>query len=295
MKKRFYAKKVKKRSNLPKLFIFIVLLIVSFSYTFKNLKINIDDDIIINYILSNNNEILSFENLTSPEFLLNYTFNSSVNLDETVFSEESSDPLIYIYNTHPTEYYAETSFEVFNITPTVITASYMLKEYLEDYGIYSIVETDTTTELIYANDDWTYSNSYDASRILLEDAIEAYPTVEYYIDIHRDAASKETTTTTINDVSCAKLMFVIGAEYETFEKNYELADSINNLLLGISTDFTRGIILKQGEYVDGVYNQDLDENIILVEVGAQYNTVDEVNCAIEYLAESIATVILGDS
>lgn len=291
MKKRFNAKTHKKSKKPLLLFIFVVIVFVSFAFVFKNLSLNLSEDVIINYILYNQDNELSFEDIITPEFLLNYTFNVTFENSETVFEEvENNDPLVYIYNTHPTEYYAETNYEVFNITPTVVTASYILKEYLEDYGIYSIVEEESVTDILNEKS-WSYSYSYDASRILLEKAIEEYDTVEYYIDLHRDAASKSTTTTEINGESCVKYMFVIGKEYVGYEVNYELASKINDGLLEISSDFTRGIILKEGEYVDGVYNQDLSDNSILIEVGAQYNTIDEVNCGMKYLAEVIANVV----
>lgn len=294
MKKRFNAKKPKKSKKHLLLFIFIIIFFIAFSLVLKNLSFNMSDEVIINYILKNEDEVIKFENIFSPEHLLNYTFNSIIDFDFPVFEETNEEtsnvPLVYIYNTHPTEYYAETNYDVFNITPTIVTASYMLKEYLEKQGIYSIVEEKSVTDILISKS-WNYARSYDASRFLVEDAIKKYPTVEYYIDLHRDAASKETTTIQINGESCVRFMFVVGKEYAGYESNYELATYINSKLININERFTRGIILKEGEYVDGVYNQDLSNNSVLIEVGAQYNTIDEVNCGIKYLADILAEII----
>lgn len=293
MKKRFMSKTKKKSKFKLSIFIFIIIFIMSFSFIYKNLSINLSNEVIISYILNNTEDNLDFSKIVSPEFLLNYTFNTEYDFSTPVMNEISSEPLVYIYNTHPTEYYAQTNFEVFNIVPTVVTASYILEEYLESLGINVIVEENSVADYLSENN-MAYSESYDASRVFLTQAIETYPSLEYFIDIHRDAATKETTTTSIDGESCIKLMFVVGKEYDTYEKNYELAQSVNNKILEISSDFSRGISLKEGSGVNGVYNGDVDENVLLVEAGAQYNTIDEVNCGMKYLSEVLYSVIMRE-
>ncbi|MFI3260268.1 MAG: stage II sporulation protein P [bacterium] len=297
MKKRFYAKKRKNSNKYINIFIFIVFFIIAFSYVYTRLNITISDEVIVSYILNNNEDEFNFGNLTSAEFLLNYTFNSNYNFDSLVFNEtkpeNKSDPLVYIYNTHPTEYYAATNYEIFNVTPTVITASYMLKEYLSDYSIPSIVEQRSVTDILTLNA-WSYAYSYDASRIYLEEIIKEYPSIKYFVDLHRDAASKEATTTQIDGESCIKFMFVVGAEYSGYEENLELANLVNSKLININKDFSRGVIKKEGTGVNGIYNQDLSGNLILIEAGAQYNTIDEVNCGMKYISEVLAEVILSE-
>lgn len=293
MKKRFIAKNKNKNHISMYIFLFIVFFIITFCLVTKNLNIDLNNPEIVSYLLNTDEKTFTFESLISAEFLLNYSFN----VDSSIFASSISEtnlkqnPIVYIYNTHPTEYYEKSTFEIFNVTPTVITASYMLQEYLAYYNITAIVETQDVTQILYDNN-WTYSSSYDASRILLLEAIEEYPTVEYYIDIHRDAATYESSTTIIDGESCARLALVVGADYEGYEPTYTLAKNLNEEFNKIDESFGRGVILKSGSTVNGVYNQDLSDNIILLEVGAQYNTIDEVNCAISYFSEILANYIL---
>ena len=44
---------------------------------------------------------------------------------------------------------------------------------------------------------------------------------------------------------------------------------------------------KQGYGVNGVYNQDLNSNVILIEIGGHENNIDEVNNTLELVAISI--------
>lgn len=288
------AKKKKKPKKILLLTVFIIILLIFFIMATKFLKIELKDEQIVKYIF-NNNEI-NFKNYS--KILLNYTFNTEKNfLENTIIEEEkenkNKDPLVYIYNTHPTEYYAKTNFEIFNITPTVITASHILSQYLSEYNIENIVETRNVTDILNTNN-WGYSYSYDASRLLVEDILKKNETVNFFIDIHRDAAEKNITTTEINGESCAKIMLVVGLEHENYEKNLKLSNYINEEILKIDESLSRGVLKKQGAASNGIYNQDLHENLILVELGAQYNTVDEVNCSLKYLSEILKKIILEE-
>ena len=44
---------------------------------------------------------------------------------------------------------------------------------------------------------------------------------------------------------------------------------------------------KSGKWVNGIYNQDFDENVFLIEVGGQYNNIEEVKNSIDVLAKVI--------
>ena len=298
MKKRFKAK-VHKKNKIPLLiFLFLMFFMVSFFYVFNRLNIDINDPKVISYLLNVEDREFNIKSVISPEFLLNYTFNAKNELFTTAMSDNdeknvSGEPLVYIYNTHPTEYYVKSTYEIFNVTPTVITASYILQEYLKNQGIESIVEEGDVTSILREKK-WNYAKSYDASRILLEKALKKYPSIEYVIDIHRDAAKKEVSTTTINNESCARISLVVGKDYPDYTANYEFAKTINNKLKEVDSTFSRGVILKSGANVNGVYNQDLFNNYLLIEVGAQYNTIDEVNCALSYFSELYSGYILGN-
>ena len=89
----------------------------------------------------------------------------------------------------------------------------------------------------------------------------------------------------------AKILFVVGAEHENYEDNYLLAEKLKNLLEKEIPGITRGITKKSGEGVNGIYNQDLSPVSVLIELGGQYNEIEELNNTIEILATAISKYI----
>lgn len=245
-------------------------------------------------------------NLNSTNFLLKYTLGvdtlkeeeEEVNGIEAGYVEDPYDtkvkePILYIYNTHQTEGYQKSNNASYNITPSVLMASYILRESLNDLGIPSMVETNDIAELLRVHS-WKYSYSYVASKILLEDAIKKNPSLVYFIDLHRDSMSYDITTTTIEDKKYAKVLFVIGKDHPNYEKNLEMAEAINDYIKEINPKLTRGISQKGGSGVNGIYNQNISPNAILIELGGQYNTITEINNTLTILADAIYHYVKGE-
>ena len=112
--------------------------------------------------------------------------------------------------------------------------------------------------------------------------------------MHRDSSSKEATTTTIDGQNYAKVLFVVGKEHSEYEKNLNLATSINEMLKEVNPSLSRGIYLKEGPGVNGIYNQDLSNNSLLIELGGQYNSIEEASNTINILANILHKFIIGD-
>jgi stage II sporulation protein P len=51
---------------------------------------------------------------------------------------------------------------------------------------------------------------------------------------------------------------------------------LNSRLNEIYPGISRGILKKSGDNVEGIYNQDIDENIMLIELGGINNNMEEV-------------------
>lgn len=203
-------------------------------------------------------------------------------------------PRIYIYNSHQLENYSNKNLEIYNITPNVMMASYMLKEKLNDLGIGTIVNESNLAEFIRANN-WTHADSYKASRIFVLDAKAKYDTLEYYIDIHRDAIKKEEGTIKIGNKTYAKTLFVVGLENPGYEKNLELANNLHNRINKAFPGLSRGVMKKQGAGVDGVYNQDISNKSMLIEIGGYDNSIEEVMSTTEALSKIMYEYIEGVS
>ena len=222
---------------------------------------------------------------TILEYMIPYTEPNEKNEFHTIKQKKElkEEPLIYIYNTHQTEQYIGNDITP---NPTVLTASYYLKEQLEKLGIKTIVEETNISEIL-KNNNWNYDQSYKASRINLEKIKQTYPSIKIFIDLHRDALKHQQSTTTINEKDYAKVLFVIGKEHENYKKNLEFTETINNILKQKYPEITKGILQKEGPGVNGIYNQDLSENIILLEVGANENTIEEVTNTLDIISQVI--------
>lgn len=203
-----------------------------------------------------------------------------------------TDPLVYIYNTHQLESYNKQIYEDYNITPNVMMASYILRENLNNRNIKTVVETANITDFLNING-WDYSNSYNASRYYLKEAISKYKNLKLIIDLHRDSVKKEYSTISIDGKNYAKVLFVVGLEHKNYKKNLETANKLNNIINKKYPKLSRGIMKKEGKYVNGIYNQDLKENIVLIEFGGTANNVEEVMNTAIALSEVIKEYVEG--
>lgn len=279
MKKRF---KGKHKFRKLKVLSFILVGLASFSVTINVLRKKVtqvlDPSNYIDYLLKAgfNNQI-SKSILKSPLDIENI---SLVNNEEEV---KSNEPLIYIYNTHDEEAYYNSYLNPYNIVPNVKLASYYFQERLKDLGIESVVEKRKIKDVLEENG-WNYRYSYNASRVYLEEVSRNNPSIKYFIDLHRDSVGKDKTTTVINGKSYAKVMFLVGLEHENYQKNLDLATRLNELISQFDSTLSRGIYQKEGPGVNGIYNQDFNSKAILIEVGGQYNTIEEVANTIEVIA-----------
>ena len=252
-------------------------------------------NILVDYSLPKTKKELSYKLLTSKisnykENTLNY-LNKNLRQRKTIpVIKESKDPLIYIYNTHQTEEYETSTILDYSIKPTVTISNYILEEIFNKNKLYTYVEEANIKEILNKNS-WNYSYSYKATRILLEQRKQEYPTLKYFIDIHRDSITKDKTTVIINNKSYAKILFLIGLENPNYQENLLFTEKLNNLINQKYPNLTKGIYKKGGPGVNGVYNQDFSKYLILVEMGGYQNTPIEVLNSSLALAECFMEVI----
>lgn len=311
MRKKF---KARKKINLLKLFFcifFVLLLFLLFKSFILTTKLASSNEEFLNKLLNDSNHYILYKNVNEnpiysfvklitkidikePKSILEkslkyktnnmnisytasddvYSLNSDY-IEDTNKDNNIENPIVYIYNTHQLEEYNKTNLEEYNIKPNVLMASYILREYLNRNSIKTVVETADITDFLNVNG-WNYSKSYNASRYYLDEAIKKYPNLKLIIDLHRDAIEYNASTVTINDKKYAKVLFVVGLDYENYQPNLDLANSLNNLINSKYPGLSRGVLKKSGKNVNGIYNQDLKNNIVLIECGGYQNNIDEV-------------------
>ena len=287
-------------------------MLISTYFTFNILINKIDQKIdmikLVKYLVQEgfNNQIINYSyndplNTSEPLLLIERNLNfklsnkKDINIEETMkeIKEDINEPIIYLYNSHDEEKYTQLLNGAYNIMPNVRIASLILDERLNDLGLNTISEDRSINELLIKYN-WTYKDSYKASRIYLEDTYNNNKSLKYFIDIHRDSMNKDITTIKYDDISYAKLLFVIGKDNKTYQKNLELSTKLSELTNELIPDISRGISIKEGDNVNGIYNQDFNDNVLLIEIGGQDNNIEEISNTINILAESIYKYIKGD-
>lgn len=210
----------------------------------------------------------------------------------------SDAPAILIYHTHALEAYTPTDkypytenggvFRTNDNTRNVVAVGELLAEELRSYG-FNVIH-DTTN-----HEPPKLSTAYERSLQTMEEYKKTYPTIEMFIDLHRDAAGSKTTSDycTIDGERTARIMFVVGTgkgatgtgyrEMPDFESNYALACALTDYLKEIDSGLVREIRVKSGRY-----NQHVSSHCLLAEIGHNMNTLEEALSAVKYLAKAIA-------
>ena len=208
---------------------------------------------------------------------------------ESVFIEQLPE-VVYLYNTFQTDKYKSNYFSSYSINSFVIQASFILQEYLKEYKIGSIVEEGSMVQVL-KEENIPYSNSYAASRILLEKAKEKTPSLKYYFDLQVSDYERDATTVEIDGINYAKILFVVGTDNGNYQENEGFAIRLNTILEEIEPNLSRGVSLRGGVGYQGVYNQDYSGHVLLIQVGGVNNTIDEVNRSLKILAQVLFTYI----
>lgn len=278
--KRIFKSKRNNKINIKKI---LLLLLISFFSSFLLSKIDFFKDDKFIKVLKNTglNKINSVNLNLKGEYLLNVglTTFKDITLTKEVFKEkekEELEPRIYIYNTHQTEEYK--TIENYNLTPTVHTASYILKDMLSDYNIGAIVEdNDLKTDMNKLG--YTYNNAYKVSKYWLENLNRN--DLDLYIDLHRDSINYSLSNVTVDGKDYAKIMLVVGTNYDYID-NMNVAKSIINEIESINPNISRGIFTRKS-----VYNQDFNKFCVLIEVGGPDSTYNSVSNSLSILARAI--------
>lgn len=323
-------KRIKRRIT-KSFFIFIIIYILfslTFYYSLKNSN-KVNNTSFVNFLLKGGNshlvgdyKLVNIVNSTT-KYLFNIDFKNPTTILDTVVTSSNekynhnddysnleqlkkvssymedpnpidvNNPIIYIYNSHQLENYNSDGLDIYGITPNVLMASYLLKEKLNTKGLSTLVEDTNLSEFLTLNN-WTHAQSYKASRIFILDKKNKYPSLKYFVDIHRDSVSKNLTSINIDGKDYARILFVVGLEHDNYANNIKTSEEINKLFDKYYKGLSRGIYKKEGAGVDGIYNQDISSGSILIEVGGVHNNIDEVLNTTEAISNILYYYIKGE-
>ena len=220
-----------------KFILFCLFFLISFYITGSKIL----NTSLINYLIYNEEQISSmkYNNMLKEisKSIVNDVVKETTILDNNIIINKNNssfvnlikkdDYKVYIYNTHDEESYSNKGFELYNTTPTVKLASYMLKDELKNLGINALVEERPVIKEI-KKQGLPYHYSYDISNKYCKEIKEKYPSIIYFIDLHRDGIDKSLSTVTINNKTYAKMMFLLGMKHSSSNKNLDVVTKLNN-------------------------------------------------------------------
>lgn len=179
--------------------------------------------------------------------------------------------------------------EVYHPTTNITDFQEMIKN---QFGLNSIktefLAVDTMDEMKKNNR--AFAEAYDVIRPFLATQLQEKE-YDLIIDLHRDSATRKTTSLTFDNQSYGKLYFVVGEEHPNFKLNKSYSEHLSKHLNELVPGISRGVLVKKGDNVDGIYNQDLSKKMVLIELGGIENTQDEINRTISVLAKASSIVL----
>lgn len=211
---------------------------------------------------------------------------------------DTKDPQVLILHTHTTEGYMTYDAGYYNPgdrdrtknhQKNVCAVGEAIRLTLAQAGIVAI--HDTTV-----HDSPQYSGAYNRSAATAQKILEKHPTIRVVLDVHRDAVMDRGAvvkpTATVAGKQAAQMMLITGTvstdalPHPHWQKNLALSTQLQAALDRVSPDLMRPL-----NTVASRYNQHLSPGWLLVEVGAEGNTVAEAVYAGQILAETLVGLL----
>lgn len=254
---------------------------------------------------------ITLDQIQDYDFLLNNFFvvdgntsaeKSQINADELwgkdmKMTTDSSKPQILIYHTHSQEEFAD-SVEGDTNTSVIGVGEHLAQILRDNYG-YQVLHLTDTFDLV--DGQLERSKAYNYAEPVIQQTLEQNPSIEVVIDLHRDGVDEsKRLVTEIDGKPTAKIMFFNGlsrtkmnGEIDSLpnpyiEDNLAFSFQLEYLAKQCYPNFTRCIYLKGYRY-----NLHVRPKSILLEVGAQTNTVEEAMNAMDPFAKVLNSVLQG--
>ena len=254
---------------------------------------------------------LSPDRLADYDFLLNNfyivdenTDASAANLNAAQFLAEDFslshgplEPQILIYHSHSQETFAD-SREGEESDTIVGVGDYLTSLLTEKYG-YQVMHIKEAFDMMSGELD--RNKAYDYACDYVEKVLEENPSVEVVIDLHRDGVDEDRRLVTeINGKTTAQILFYNGLSYTNTQGQVDYLPNPyipDNLAFSFQLEYQAALYYPdfyRGIYLAGLrYYLHLRKRSLLLEAGAQTNTVQEVKNAMEPFADILNRVLKG--
>lgn len=254
--------------------------------------------------------IYNLEELSDYEYLLSHFYTvepttavTAQDLDaEKLLAEDMTidrtvdGPQILIYHTHSQEGFADSVPG--DPSTTIVGAGEYLAELLRNRG-YKVMHVTSVYDLIDGELD--RSEAYSRAEEEISQILAEHPSIQSVIDLHRDGVAEGTRLVTeLNGKTMARFMFFNGLSRT--RKNGPI-EYLYNPYIEDNLALTLQLKLTCDQYYPGLarniylkslrYNLHLSPKALLIEAGAQTNTLQEILNTMEPLADVLDTVFGG--
>ena len=254
--------------------------------------------------------IYNLEELSDYEYLLSHFYTvepptavTAQELDaEKLLAEDMTidrtvdGPQILIYHTHSQEGFADSVPG--DPSTTIVGAGEYLAELLRNRG-YKVMHVTSVYDLIDGELD--RSEAYSRAEEEISQILAEHPSIHSVIDLHRDGVAEGTRLVTeLNGKTMARFMFFNGLSRT--RKNGPI-EYLHNPYIEDNLALTLQLKLTCDQYYPGLarniylkslrYNLHLSPKALLIEAGAQTNTLQEILNTMEPLADVLDTVFGG--
>ena len=242
-------------------------------------------------------EILSYEYLMKNIYTVAGTtvvYENDINGPEFMsrdmtLKQDNTKPQILIYHTHGQEGFTN-SVEGNSETKIIGVGAYLVSLLREKYG-YNVIHVTDSFDLV--NGVFDRSKAYDYAYNKISQVLADNPSVEVVIDLHRDGVNENLhLVTDVNGKPTAQIMFFNGMSRLASTGDI---DYLYNPNRSDNLAFSLQMKVKAMEYYPGFtrrnyiqayeYNQQVRPKALLIEAGAQTNSLEEEKNAMEPLSE----------
>ena len=232
--------------------------------------------------------------IDSTTMAMDGELNGKVLLNMDLKLKKSEKPQILIYHTHWSETYRVSKKG--KKSDTVIGVGDVLVKNLRKKNI-AVIHDRNIYDVKNGKEERSKAYNYAANAI--EDHLKKYPSIKVVIDLHRDGVSEQTKlVTTQKGRRMAQIMFFNGMSRTASNGDIKYLRNPNkqmNLAFSLQLQaqaakkypgFTRKIYMKGYRY-----NLHYRGRSLLVEVGAQNNTLSQAKASMSLLAELLSDVL----
>ena len=208
---------------------------------------------------------------------------------------DGKKPKILIYHTHASEAFKDSRAN--HQEDTIVGVGDYLTELLEEQYKIPVYHDRTVYDMIDGKLD--RSLAYNEALTGIEKILKENPSIDVVIDLHRDGISESThLVTNVNGKQMAKVMFMNGVSRSA--KNGDISYLYNpnkegnlafTLQMQLEAEKKYPTLMRKIYIKSYRYNLHVKPRTVLIEAGANTNTLQEVKNSMEPIADMLNTVL----